>query len=165
MKKLTSAALLLLAAIAAPAYAATTPFYAGLAVGDGFTVTGGYQIDKTISAEADYTSYNSRSGYTGCGFTNCGNYASASSFGVFGVGKFPLNLKGSSGLSVFAKAGVVRTQVTASYAGWTYSESRIDLAFGGGAQYDFNQNVSARLGLNLNNAYTNDLYIGALVRF
>ncbi len=164
MKKIIAAVLLLSAVFAAPAFAAT-PFYAGLAVGDGLTLMGGYQIDKTLSAEAEYTSYGHRSSYSGCGFTNCGNYADASSLGVFGVGKFPLNLKGAAGLSVFARLGLVRTQITANYAGWTYSESRIDVAFGGGAQYDFNQTVSARLGLNFNNAYTNDLYIGALVRF
>lgn len=165
MKKIIAAVLLFTAALAAPAFAANTPFYAGLAVGDGVTIMGGYQIDKTISAELEYTSYSSRSGYSGCGFVNCGNYANASSLGAFGVAKFPLNLQGAPGLSVFGRAGLVRTQVTASNAGWTYSESRFDIGFGGGAQYDFNQSVSGRLGINFNNAYTNDLYIGALVRF
>lgn len=165
MKKIIAAVLLFSAAVAAPAFAANTPFYAGVAVGDGLTIMGGYQIDKMISVEADYTSYGHRSSYSGCGFTNCGNYADASSLGVFGVGKFPLNLKGAAGLSVFGRLGLVRTQITANYPGGYYSESRFDIAFGGGAQYDFNQTVSARLGLNFNNAYTNDLYIGALVRF
>lgn len=164
MKKIIAAVLLLSAAVAAPAFAANTPFYAGVSVGDGLTLMGGYQIDKTISAELEYTSYNSRSGYT-CGFANCGNYASASSLGGFGVATFPLNLKGAAGLSVFGRIGLVRTQVSASGPGWYYSDSRFDVAFGGGAQYDFNQSVSGRLGIDFNNAYSNNLYIGALVRF
>ncbi len=165
MKKIIAAVLLLSAALAAPAHAANTPFYAGAQVGDGLTILGGYQIDKMISVEADYTSFNSRSSYSGCGFVNCGNYANASSFGVFGVGTFPLNLKDASGLSVFGKVGVVRTSVSSSFAGFNYSSSDIGLGFGGGAQYDFNPSISARLGLDFNNTYTNNLYIGAILKF
>jgi hypothetical protein len=165
MKKIIAAALLFSAAFAAPAFAANTPFYAGVAVGNGFGIMGGYQIDKILSVEADYISYNSNSSFTNCGYYNCGNYTNASSFGVFGVGKFPLNLKGASGLSVFGRVGVVRTAWNSSNAGYYYSNSEITLGFGGGAQYDFNETVSARLGLSFNSSYSNDLYIGALLRF
>jgi hypothetical protein len=161
MKKIIAAVLLFCAAFAAPASAAETPFYAGLQVGDGLTILGGYQVDKMIAAQLEYTSYNSRSGYTGCGIANCGNYASANSLGFFGVATVPLNLKGASGLSVFGKAGLVHT--TVSVWGYTFTDNRVVL--GGGAQYDFNPKVSARLGLDLNGYYTDNLYIGALLRF
>lgn len=165
MKKIIAAVLLFSAAFAAPAFAANTPFYAGLAVGDGVTLLGGYQIDKMISAEIDYTSFGHRSSYGGCGFANCGNYADASSLGFFGVATVPLNLKGASGLSVFGKIGLVHTTVTASYAGWSYTATDNSIGFGGGAQYDFNPRVSARLGLDFNSYYSNNLYIGAILKF
>jgi long-subunit fatty acid transport protein len=53
---------LLSAALVTPAFAAdfatstpATPFYAGVQVGDGTTLLGGYQIDKMFAVEADYT--------------------------------------------------------------------------------------------------------------
>lgn len=161
MKKLITAALLLLTAIAAPASAAETPFYAGVQAGDGMTILGGYQIDKMFAAQLEYTSYSSRSGYTGCGIVNCGNHASANSLGLFGVAVFPLNLKGVSGLSVFGKAGLAHT--TVNVWGYTFTDNSVML--GGGAQYDFNPQISARLGLDLNGYYSDNLYIGALLRF
>ena len=162
MKKIIAAVLLFSAAFAAPAFAADTPFYAGISAGDGLTVMGGYQIDKMFAAQLDYTSYNSRSGYTGCGIANCGNYASANSLGMFGVAVLPLNLKGASGLSVFGRAGLVHTTVNV----WGYTFTDNSVVVGGGAQYDFNQKFSARLGLDLNGYYySNSLYIGGLMRF
>lgn len=160
MKKII-ASLSLLLATATPALAADGPFYAGLQVGDGTTLVGGYQIDKMIAGQLEYTSYGSRSGYTGCGLANCGNYASANSLGLFGVATVPLNMKGSAGLSLFGKLGLVHT--TVSVWGYTYTDNSV--VFGGGAQYDFNQKFAARLGLDFNSYYTNNLYIGGLVRF
>ncbi|HEY6094513.1 MAG TPA: outer membrane beta-barrel protein [Gallionellaceae bacterium] len=160
MKKIIAAVSLLLAAFAAPA-SAETPFYAGLQVGDGVTVLGGYQFNKMFAGQLEYTSYGSHSGYSGCGLANCGNYASANSLGLFGVATVPLNLQGLPGLSVFGKAGLVHTTVSV----WGYTFTDNSFVLGGGAQYDFTPQVSARLGLDLNSYYSDNLYIGALVRF
>lgn len=161
MKKIIAAVSLLLAAFAAPAFAADTPFYAGLQVGDGVTVLGGYQFNKMFAGQVEYTSYGSHSGYNGCGLANCGNYASANSLGLFGVANVPLNLQGLPGLSVFGKAGLVHTTVSV----WGYTFTDNSFVLGGGAQYDFTPQISARLGLDLNSYYSDNLYIGALVRF
>jgi opacity protein-like surface antigen len=171
MKKII-AITLLSAALVTPAFAAgiastspTTPFYAGVLVGDGFTILGGYQIDKMISLEADYTTYGGRSTINNCGVNNCGNYYDYTSFGVFGVATIPLTLKGALPISLFGKVGVVRTTATSRVAGYNYSASDIGLGIGGGAQYDFNKRLSARLGLNINYYYANNLYIGAIFKF
>lgn len=158
---------LLSAALVTPAFAAdfatstpATPFYAGVQVGDGFTVLGGYQIDKMFAVEADYTTYGGRSS-----FNNCGSNCDYSSLGVFGTAIFPLALKGGIPLSVFGKVGVVRTTATSRYAGYNYSNSDLSLGLGGGVQYDFNKRISGRLGLDINTYYANNLYIGAIFKF
>jgi len=163
---------LLSAALVTPAFAAditstapTTPFYAGVQVGDGFTILGGYQIDKMFAVEADYTSYGGRSAFNNCGVNNCGNYYDYSSFGVFGAATFPLTLKDALPISLFGKVGVVRTTATSRVAGYNYSASDMSLGFGGGAQYDFNKRISARVGLDINTYYANNLYIGAIFKF
>ncbi len=160
MKRIISA-VLLSSAIAVPAFAAESPYYAGVQVGNGLTILGGYQIDKMYSVEANYTSYGGHANINNCGNNNCGNY---SSFGVFGVATFPMSLKDAPPFSLFGKLGVVRTAYRYRDAGLTYSDSDISLGVGGGAQYDFNENVSARLGLDFNK-YDNDLYIGAIFNF
>ena len=166
MKKII-AAVLLSTAVAVPAFAADSPFYVGVQVGDGTTILGGYQIDKVYSVEADYTSYDGHTNINYCGNNNnhCGNYYDYSSFGVFGVGTFPMSLKGAPQFSLFGKLGVVRTAHRHRVAGLPYPESHTSLGFGGGAQYDFNKNVSARLGLDFNKRYADDLYIGAIFKF
>ncbi len=155
------AAVLLSSAIAVPAFAADSPFYVGVQVGDGSTILGGYQIDKMYSVEADYTSYGGHA--NNCGNNNCGNYYDYSSLGVFGVATFPMSLKDAPPFSLFGKLGVVRAAYRSRVDGLPYSASHISL--GGGAQYDFNKNVSARLGLDFNNNYGDNLYIGAIYNF
>lgn len=150
---------------AAPALAANEGLYAGVQVGNGFTVLGGMQLDKIFSAEVDYSSYNSGFGYTNCGFANCGNYVSASALGFYLAGIVPLNLQGVRAVSAYGKVGIVRTAVTAYNGGNSYSVSTIGPGVDGGVQYDFNKRVGARLGLTLNNNFTDDLYIGVIARF
>jgi len=165
MNKIIAAVLLLSAAVAVPASAAdfvnsapTTPFYAGLQVGDATTVLGGYQIDKMFSAELNYSSYNEY----------------VTSTGLYGVALFPLSLKGNVPLSVFAKVGIVRTTVTIknvpSLCGFAicysdYTDSTTDLAWGGGAQYDINKRFSARAGLNVGKYKSGELYVTGIMKF
>ncbi|MFA6904188.1 MAG: outer membrane beta-barrel protein [Gallionellaceae bacterium] len=164
MNKIIASVLLLAAAVAVPASAAdfvssapTTPFYAGVQVGDANTIFGGYQIDKMFSAEINYSKYNEY----------------VTSMGVHGVALFPLNLKGDVPLSVFAKIGVVRTTVTVrvpTFCGFTicyteYSDSTTDLGWGGGAQYDINKRFSARAGLNFGKYKNSEVYIAGIIKF
>lgn len=167
---------LLSSALVTPAFAAdfinsapTTPFYAGVQVGDGTTLLGGVQIDKMFAVEANYTPNGGRGIFNNCGINNCSSknydYYSYSSFGVFGTAIFPLALKGGIPLSVFGKVGVVSTTATYRIAGNNYSDSDTRLGLGGGAQYDFNKRISARVGLDFNTYYANNLYIGAIFKF
>jgi Outer membrane protein beta-barrel domain len=156
MNKIITAVLLLSAAVAAPASAAdfatsapTTPFYAGVQVGDATTVLGGYQIDKMFSAELNYSKYNEY----------------VTSTGLYGVALFPLSLKGNVPLSVFAKVGIVRTTVTIKVLGFDYTDSTTDLAWGGGAQYDINKRFSARAGLNAGKYKSGELYVTGIIKF
>ena len=149
----------------ASAMAANENIYAGLQVGNGFTVLGGVQLDRTFSAEVDYTSYNSGYGYSNCGFANCGNYVTASALGFYLAGLVPLQLQGVHNLSAYGKAGIVRTAVTAYNGGNSYSVSAIGLGLDGGLQYDFSKSLGARLGLTINNNFTDDIYIGVIAHF
>ena len=158
MNKIIASVLLLAAAVAAPASAAdfvssapTTPFYAGVQVGDANTIFGGYQIDKMFSAELSYSKYD----------------AYATSLGLHGVALFPLNLKGGVPLSVFGKVGVVRTTVEPPcYFGFCPdSTSSTDLAWGGGAQYDINKRFSARAGINFGKYKSSEVYIAGIIKF
>ncbi len=149
----------------APAQAANQGAYAGVQVGNGFTVLGGVQLDKILSAEVDYSSYNSGYGYSNCGFANCGNYVTASALGFYVAGIVPLQLQGVNNLSAYGKVGIVRTAVTAYNGGNSYSVSTIGLGLDGGLQYDFNKTLGSRLGLTINNNFTDDIYIGVIARF
>lgn len=165
MNKIIAAVMLLSVAVVTPASAAdfvssapSTPFYAGVEVGDATTVLGGVQIDKMFAAELSYSKYN----------------AYASSMGVHGVALFPLGLAGGAApLSLFAKVGIVRTTVTLQepylcgfavcYSDKKYSST--DLAVGGGAQYDFNKRFSARAGLNIGEYNSSELYVSGIIKF
>jgi hypothetical protein len=160
MNKILATVLLCSATLAATASAAdfatsapTTPFYAGVQVGDATSVLGGVQIDKMFSAELMYSKYNEY----------------ATSLGIFGVANFPLALKGGVPLSVFAKVGVVRTNVDLPYYNCYYygdcTSNSTDLAFGGGAQYEINKRFSARAGINFGKYKNSDVYVGGIIRF
>jgi hypothetical protein len=161
MKKIIATLVLCLSALSTPTFAEgfatsapTTPFYAGVQVGDFESIFGGYQIDKMFSAEAYYTSYNSY----------------ATSIGVFGVAMFQNLIAKEPKISFFGKVGIVRTTVDIPQlcvpgfcvGGGTVTST--DLAWGGGAQYDFNKRFSARVGLD-NSDFDSELYISGIMRF
>ena len=168
MKKI-AIAVLLSAFVAAPALAAekskaaaaASPIYVGAQLGDGY-IGGfaGYQIDKMYSVEASYIKFDSISSP----FIS----TDVSSIGVAGVAMFPMTLKGAPPFSLFAKAGFERTsaKVKTTIGGTSISATATDteLTLGGGAQYDFNKNVSARLGLDFKGA-ADSLYLSALYKF
>jgi opacity protein-like surface antigen len=152
MKKITAAVLLSMAA-AAPALA-ETPFYIGAQAGDHYIgILGGYQIDKMFSVEGHYYDLDRTA--------PVGTSASASIIGVAGVAMFPLNLKNVPQLSLFAKVGAERTSVKVSGVSNT---TETDLLIGGGAQYDFNKNFSARAGVNFT-GNADSLNISGIYRF
>ena len=162
MKKLIAAVLLSSAVFTMPAFA-SGPFYAGLQVGSGFSVLGGYMLDKTIAVEVDYTNYGGNGDHRNCGRNNCNNfnYYNYSSLGAFLVGSLPLE----QALSLFGKVGLVSTTVSYRDAGFSYSSSDLGLGLGLGAQYDFTKKISGRIGVSFNTYYTSDLYIGAYYKF
>lgn len=151
--------------LSVPVFAANDGLYAGLQVGNGFTVLGGVQLDKVISVEVDYSSYNSGYGYSKCGFANCGNYVTASALGLYVAAMVPLQSKGLNALSAYGKLGLVRTSVTAYNNGNSYSASEFGPGVDGGVQYDFNKSIAARLGITINNNFSDDIYIGVIARF
>ena len=157
MKKIIAALLATFAFLATPATAADSPFYVGAQVGAATSILGGYQIDKMFSAEALYGKYDEY----------------ATSMGVFGVAHFQNLIKTNPKVSFFAKAGIVKTTVDIPQICYTFftticagggSYTSTDLAIGGGAEYEFNKNVSARVGLDLGE-YDDDLYVGVIYKF
>ena len=146
------AAVLLSTAVAVPAFAADSPFYAGLQVGNGYVGGfGGYQIDKMYSAEAHYIKFDSISIF--------GLSTDVSSIGIAGVAIFPMKLKDAPPFSLFAKVGVERASAKS-----TATATDTGLTLGGGTQYDFNKNVSARLGLEVQGE-ADSLYLSAIYKF
>ena len=157
MNKIIATLLLCTAALSSTVFAEdfatsapTTPFYAGVQVGRSESIFGGYQIDKMFAAELYHTSYNSY----------------ASSLGIFGLAMFHDLFQGAPQVSLFAKAGLISTNVgTRCAPGVCSSSNSLDIALGGGAQYDFNKRFSARVGLDFNKYNNDELYISGLVRF
>lgn len=163
---------LLSSALVAPAFASSfatstlaTPFYAGVQVGDGFTVLAGYQIDKMLAVQAEYTNYGGRAYRYNCDRSYCGDNVSYTSLGGFGVATFPLTLQNKLPLSVFAKVGIVITTATYRASPFYTSNTYSGLGLGGGLQYDFNKQISGRVGLDINTRYENNLYVGAIFKF
>ncbi|MGV8934000.1 MAG: outer membrane beta-barrel protein [Gallionellaceae bacterium] len=161
MKKII-AILFLSATFAAPAVAANPPFYAGVQAGYGLGIFGGLELNKVFAVEVDYLSYSSRSNFDKCGFSNCGNYVTASSLGVYAVGKIPLSFQA---ISAFGKLGVVKNTVSANNGGTVYSNNDTTLGAGIGVQYDFEHSIAARLGVDVNSYYSDDIYLAVLYKF
>lgn len=174
MKKVL-AVLLLSTAVATPALAENSPFYAGALAGDQyFGVLGGYQIDKMYSVEAHYAKILTPD----VSLPGMSSKTDASNAGVNLVAMLPWKIKNVPQLTFFAKGGLERqsTKVTTTYtttnfftgatttssASITTTETK--LALGGGAQYEVNQNFSARVGLGVMGSH-NDLYIAGIFRF
>lgn len=100
----------------------------------------GTQITPMWGAEVSYGSYGKESAGTVFGTSIDWQ---ASGLQVSGTGTFPLG----NAFSLIGKLGIARTDIklTANCAGCSsISETNTNLAFGIGAQYDFNQNAAIR---------------------
>lgn len=160
MKKII-AAVLLCTAFATQAFADGSPFYAGVQLGDSYVGTfGGYQIDKMFSAEIHYLDFDSAS------FPGPVRSTDVSSIGVSGVAMFPMKLNKAPPFSLFAKLGIERTtaKTTSAMPAFNFTVHDTALTLGGGAQYDFNNKVSARLGLDIAGE-ADSLYLSAILKF
>lgn len=157
MKKII-AALLLSTAVAAPAFAADTGFYAGVTLGRSSTgtpysnatltkstdtvlgVLGGYQFTKNWGAEAQYTGAGKFSGnIPGGTFTG-----KSDALSLAAVGTLPLN----DSFSLYGKLGFasVKTTLTTSPASANTGASRTAATFGLGAQYNVTPAIGIRFG-------------------
>jgi opacity protein-like surface antigen len=159
MKKLIGA-FLLATAVATPAAAGDGPFYIGAEVGsDHFGVLGGYKFDDMFAVEMNYNVFDDKSVPTFFGNTI---NTEAWSFGVSGVGTFPI--VAVPGLSVFGKLGFERVEweVTDTWYGTTVSGDDIDFTASGGAQYAITPDFSVRAGIHLkgeaDSVYANAIY-------
>lgn len=145
MKKI-AIAVLLSAFVAAPAVAADTGFYAGVNVGSAkidfpgfetttsFEVLGGYSFNQNFAAELAYTNFGSKD------YPPIYNVKSGA-VSLKGVGSFPINEQ----FSVFAKLGLASTTINDT----GYSQSKSDLTYGIGAQFNINKQVGIRLGYDV----------------
>ena len=161
MKKLVGA-FLLATAVATPAVAGDSPFYIGAEVGkDHFGVLGGYKFNDMFAVEMNYNVFDDQSVTYWAGYSS---EIEASSFGVSGVGTFPI--AAVPGLSVFGKLGFERVEweSTTTIGGVTItaSEDDIDFTASGGAQYAITPDFSVRAGIHLkgeaDSVYANAIY-------
>lgn len=190
MKKIF-AAVLLSFAIASPAIAGDTPFYAGVSLGStslpstSTTALGifvGYKFDKsdtpfmgdvgTLAVEGQYTtlgSDNVNAGFPGNSFTATDNYYT---LGVDVVAMFPI--KPVKNLSVFGKLGFNNVNANSScigtgvYAGTTCSysaSSGINLGIGAGAQYEINRDFAVRAGYQSYSSSISTVYAAGIYNF
>jgi OOP family OmpA-OmpF porin len=167
MKKIAIAALLS-TFIAAPALAANG--YIGLSAGQNkmdvsgvkesiaFSVFGGYSYNEYIAAELAYVNFGSADTNT-AGVSLKGSAASLSA-----VGSYPLG----TDFSLFAKLGYASTSIEATGGS---SETKDDLTYGIGAQYNASRDIGVRLAYDsyrvgkTNTKDSNLLSIGVLFKF
>jgi len=139
MKKI-AIAILLSAFVATNAFAADTPFYAGIKLGSSnkkvpgtsesssaWGVFGGYSVNPNFAVEL--------------GYTDLGSVASTINFSAFevsAVGIYPINDQ----FSVYGKLGLASTKEEAL----GLSETRSTATFGLGGHLNVNQTVAVRLG-------------------
>jgi hypothetical protein len=129
--------------------------YVGVQLGDANSFFAGYQIDKMLGIEGIYSSYNSN----------------VTSIGALGVVRFPMNLTNSPPFYLFGRAGLVRTTVKVPSICFgalctpSLSATENDFVLGAGAQYDFNRNLSARVGADFNGYKNSSLYISGIFKF
>jgi opacity protein-like surface antigen len=140
---------------AKPAMGTDAGFYVGVQLGDANSAFAGYQIDRMWGIEGIYSSYNSN----------------VTSIGAFGVAKFPMNFTNTPPFYLFGRAGLVRTTVKVpSFCIGTFctpsaSATENDFVLGAGAQYDFNRNLSARVGADFNGYKSSSAYISGIYKF
>lgn len=170
MNRILAAGLLYFFA-SAPALAAYTPIYAGIQVDNtSGTALLGYQISKMYAVEAHYTNSDTQIAHSGV--TSNTKIVGA---GLAAIAMFPMKLDGGSPYFLFAKAGYARITKDETYSIPTsvtltlpynnsVSNTENRIIFGGGAQYDFYQNVSGRVGIDIAGD-KRSVYIGAILRF
>ena len=150
-----------------PALAAYTPIYAGGQL-DSNTTTGllGYQINKNWATEIHASRYIKT--ITQAGATNETQILAAGLSVLFMV---PMKLNGGSPYFFFGKAGYERTteDVTFSFpTSVTYSGSYTNISnrarFGIGAQYDFYDHLSGRVGVDVFGE-NRSVYLSAILKF
>lgn len=164
MNKIAIAALLS-ALVAAPAIAADTYVgvnvgknqmdYSGINSSTAIGVLGGYSFNQNVAAEVAYTNLGSADYY--------GTSITGHVFSVAAVGSLPLN----KDFSLLGKLGVASS--TWEQSGYS-SESKTDLTYGIGAQYNVSKTVGIRLGYDsfkVGSSYTKDsalISIGAVFK-
>lgn len=170
MNRIGAAVLLYLVAFA-PAFAAYTPFYAGLQA-DSTSGSGllGYQINKTYAIEAQYAKSDTHISQSG--MTSDTNITTA---GLAALAMLPMKLNGGSSYFLFAKVGYARVSkeeryyipasvtLTTTYSD-TVSNTENRVFFGAGAQYDFYENINGRVGIDIVGDQRS-VYLGAIFRF
>lgn len=151
--KRTLAAVLLSSTISAPALA--VPLYAGIQIDD--TSTGilfGYQIDNTYAVELQYSE--SDSSITHAGIIVDSKTVDTS---IVGIARFPMKLRKTTPYYLFVKAGYVHSSTTDDYSipssvtlTLPYSDTKTSdenqLVLGGGAELNFSNKLSGRVGLD-----------------
>ena len=140
MNKIAIAALLS-ALVAAPAIAADTYVgvnvgknqmdYSGINSSTAIGVLGGYSFNQNVAAEVAYTNLGSAD-------TNLNTSVTGHVFTIAAVGSLPLNKE----FSLLGKLGLASSTIEES----GYSESKTDLTYGIGAQYNVSKTVGIRLG-------------------
>ena len=170
MKQIWLAVLLYITALV-PAFAAYTPFYGGVQM-DNISGTAmlGCQLGKSYAVELHFTKADEHISHTGI---TSDTSISAAGFSVLGM--LPMKLSGGTAYSLFVKAGYERINKDESYYipssasltlpyQDTVSSSENHAIFGGGAQYDFYQNLSGRAGIDFVGAQRS-VYLGAIIKF
>lgn len=169
MMKKIAIAVLLSAFVAAPVFAAGEGPYVGVKVGQsdvwgsssGWGVYGGYNIPKSAtsnwfpgskfmekvswSGEVEYTKLGTNTVDLGFGVSDSYD---VTAFGAVLTGTYPINPQ----FSAIAKAGLAQTSVdhTCSYFGCSaYSTSTFGLRAGIAGQYNVNQKVGLRAGVDI----------------
>lgn len=170
MNRILAAGLLYFTA-STPAIAAYTPFYAGIQ-GDNTSGSAmlGYQINRVYAAEAHYTKSDTHIAHAGV--TSDTNIYAA---GLSALAMLPMKLSGGSSYFVFIKAGYERINKEETYTipssvtltlpyNDTINSVENRIIFGGGAQFEFYQNVNGRVGIDIVGD-KRSVYLGAIFKF
>ncbi len=153
MKRFAVAALLS-AVVAAPAFAASEGFYAGLSLGSGkpgitpaagaaltrnsdFIYGGllGYQFNQNLAAEAQFTGVGKVTDING-------RTAKGDAFSMAAVGFLPLGNR----LNLYAKLGLASTSTKITAGAPNRNASRFGATYGLGVQYNLTRNFGMRFG-------------------
>ncbi len=182
MKKIIATALLC-SVVSAPAFAGSSPIYAGVMFGsttvssyNSMTSTGvyvGYKLDQVLSVEGQYTKLGDVAAYSISNSSGTlDSKISLSSIGVNVVGTFPTKVV--ENLSVFGKLGFAKSNASLSCSGTgvyarvscpAYSAATSSLVYGLGAQYDVTKEIGVRAGYQTYASDTSSLYVSAQYNF